>query len=90
MEMNNIKEEMRKIVEAMEEVNEAPIPEDWQLQETYKVAEQAMHMFMSRVKRLNKMVDEFEGDEDTKTHWNYAVYSLSDHLEEFFKDLKIR
>ena len=49
-----------------------------------------MHMFMSRVKKLNKIVNEFEGDEDTKMHWNYALFSLSEHLEDFFKDLKIR
>jgi len=85
--MNNIKEEMRKIVEAMEGINEAPIPEDWQLQEAYRHAEQGMHMLMSRVKKLNKMVNEFEGSEDTKTHWNYAIYSIQDHLEEFFKKL---
>lgn len=85
--MNNIKEEMRKLVEAMEEINEAPIPEDWQLQEAYRVAEQGMHMLMSRVKKLNKMVNEFEGSEDTKMHWSHAIYSIQDHLEEFFKGL---
>jgi len=87
MEMNNIKEEMRKLVEAMEEINEAPIPEDWQLQEAYRHAEQGMHMFMSRVKKLNKMTNEFQGEEDLKTHWHYAIVSLNDHLEEFFREL---
>lgn len=86
--MNNIKEEMRKLVETMEEINEAPIPEDWQLQETYRHAEQAMHMFMSRVKKLNKMVNEFEGDEELKDHWNYAIVSLNEHIDEFFKGLE--
>ena len=86
--MNNIKVEMRKLVEAMEEINEAPIPEDWQLQEAYRVAEQGMHMLMSRVKKLNKMVNEFEGSEDTKMHWSHAIYSIQDHIEEFFKGLK--
>lgn len=85
--MNNIKEEMRKLVEAMEEINEAPIPEDWQLQEAYKVAEQGMNMFMSRVKKLNRMVDEFEGEEDLKTHWHYAIVSLNEHIDDFFRGL---
>lgn len=86
--MNNIKEEMRKLVETMEEINEAPIPEDWQLQETYRHTEQGMHMFMSRVKKLNRMVNEFEGDEELKSHWNYAIVSLSEHVDEFFKGLE--
>lgn len=85
--MNNIKEEMRKLVETMEEINEAPIPEDWQLQEAYKVAEQGMNMFMSRVKKLNRMVDEFEGEEDLKTHWHYAIVSLNEHIDDFFRGL---
>lgn len=86
--MNNIKEEMRKLVETIEEINEAPIPEDWEMRGAYKVAEQSMHMLMGRVKKLNKLVNEFEGDEDLKSHWNFAIYSIQDHLEEFFKDLK--
>ena len=86
--MSNIKEEMRKLVETMEEINEAPIPEDWQIQEAYKVAEQGMHMFMSKVKKLNKMVNEFEGEEDLKMHWNYAIVSLNEHIDEFFKGLE--
>ena len=85
--MNNNKEEMRKIVEAMDGINEAPIPDDWQLQEAYKHANQGMRMFMARVKKLNQLANEFEGSEDTKTHWNYSIVALQDELEDFFKRL---
>ena len=85
--MNNSKEEMRKIVEAMEGINEAPIPEDWQIQKAYNVAEQGMHMFMSRVKKLNRMINEFEGSDDLKRQWHYETALLVEQLEDFFKHL---
>lgn len=87
MAMNNIKEEMRKLVETMEEINEAPIPEDLQLQQAYRHAQQGMKMFMSRVKKLDRMANDFQGSEDLKLNWQYSLDQLHEEIDNFFRSL---
>ena len=75
------KEKMRELMEAIGNLEEAPMPEDWQLQEQWKIILAAAARFYGESKKLDRMLEEGHYPEDTNTHWLHALLTSEEVIE---------